>query len=191
MWVLEALCRQRLAWHSDGLDPVLSFNVSPHELRRGDFAADVLDCLRRHRLEPNGLVMEITESAAMAGGARTEAQLRELAAAGLRIAVDDFGAGASSLGRLQTLPVQILKLDRSFLTDVPSDPQASGLVRAIVDLSAALEADLVVKGVETEAQRDFLVAAGCPLAQGFLLGRPVPAAELDAVLRASGAQTTQ
>jgi EAL domain-containing protein (putative c-di-GMP-specific phosphodiesterase class I) len=132
--------------------------------------------------------MEITESAAMAGGVRTEAQLRELAAAGLRIAVDDFGAGASSLGRLQKLPVGILKLDRSFLTDVPSSAQASGLVRAIVDLSAALDAQLVVEGVETEAQRDFLVAAGCPLAQGFLLGRPAPAAELDGLLRAASAQ---
>jgi diguanylate cyclase (GGDEF)-like protein/PAS domain S-box-containing protein len=183
-WVLDAICRQRLAWRSVGVDPVVSFNVSPYELRRGDFAADVLDCVRRHGLEPEGLVMEITESTAMAGGVRTEAQLRELAAAGLRIAVDDFGAGASSLGRLQKLPVQILKLDNSFLTGVPADAQASGLVRAIVDLSAALDARLVVEGVETEAQRDFLVSAGCPLAQGFLLGRPAPAAELDAVVRA-------
>jgi diguanylate cyclase (GGDEF)-like protein len=185
-WVLEEVCRQRLAWRSEGVDPVLSFNVSPHELRRGDFAADVLDCLRRHDLEPQGLVIEITESAAMAGGVRTEAQLRELAAAGLQIAVDDFGSGASSLGRLQQLPVQILKLDRAFLADVPSSVQASGLVRAIVDLSAALHARLVVEGVETEAQRDFLIAAGCPLAQGFLLGRPAPAAELDGVLRPGG-----
>ncbi len=186
-WVLDAVCRQRLAWRSEGLDPVLSFNVSPHELRRGDFARDVLDCLRRHELEPDGLVMEITESAAMAGGVRTEAQLRELAEAGLRIAVDDFGAGASSLGRLQQLPVQILKLDRSFLTGVPSSAQASGLVRAILDLGAALGARLVVEGVETEAQREFLVASGCALAQGFLLGRPAPAAELDGLLRAGAA----
>jgi diguanylate cyclase (GGDEF)-like protein/PAS domain S-box-containing protein len=182
-WVLDAVCRQRLAWRADGLDPALHFNVSPLELRRGHFAADVLDSLRRHRVGAEGLVMEITESAAMAGGARTEGQLRELAAAGLRIAVDDFGAGASSLGRLQALPVQVLKLDRSFLTDVPASVQASGLVRAIVDLSAALDTRLVVEGVETEAQRDFVVAAGCPLAQGFLLGRPAPAAELDGVLR--------
>jgi len=186
-WVLDALCRQRVAWRAQGLDPTLCFNVSPHELRRGDFAADVLDCLRRHGLGAAGLVMEITESAAMAGGARTEAQLRELAEDGLRIAVDDFGAGASSLGRLQTLPVQILKLDRSFLADVPGNAQASGLVRAIVDLSAALDATLVVEGVETAEQRDFLVASGCPLAQGFLLGRPAPAAQLDAVLRGAAA----
>jgi PAS domain S-box-containing protein len=189
LWVLDAVCRQGAAWRSEGMDPVLSFNVSPHELRRGDFALDVLDCLRSNELEPDGLVMEITESAAMAGGVTTEAQLRDLAAAGVRIAVDDFGAGASSLGRLQGLPVHILKLDRSFLADVPASAQASGLVRAIVDLSAALGAQLVVEGVETEAQRDFLVASGCPLAQGFLLGRPVPAAELDGALRAGSARS--
>jgi EAL domain-containing protein (putative c-di-GMP-specific phosphodiesterase class I) len=183
--VLGALCRQRLAWRSEGFDPVLSFNVSLQELRRGDFAAGVLECLDEHGLEPEGLVMEVTESAAMADDAHTEPQLCELADAGLRIAIDDFGAGASSLGRLQALPVHILKLDRSFLVDVPDRPQAAGLVRAVVDLSAALDATLVVEGVETGAHRDFLVASGCPLAQGFLLGRPVPATELHGVLRAA------
>ena len=187
-WVLDAVCRQRLAWRSEGLDPRPVRSTS----RRTSCAAATsratsCDCLRRHGLEPDGLVMEITESAAMAGGVSTRG--RSCASSptpGLRIAVDDFGAGASSLGRLQQLPVQILKLDRSFLTDVPASAQASGLVRAIVDLSAALDARLVVEGVETEAQREFLVASGCPLAQGFLLGRPVPAAELDGLLRAAG-----
>jgi len=103
----------------------------------------------------------------------------------VRIAIDDLGAGASSLARLQELPVQLLKLDRSFLRDVPDSAQACALVRALVDLSAALETVLVVEGVETEEQRRFLAEVGCPLAQGNLLGRPVPAAALGGMLRAA------
>jgi diguanylate cyclase (GGDEF)-like protein/PAS domain S-box-containing protein len=184
-WVLDALCRRRLAWSAEGLEPRLSFNVSPRELRRGGFAAEVLRCLDLHGVEPAGLVVEVPESAATAGE-RTEPELRLLAESGMNIAIDGFGAGASSLGRLRELPVQLLKLDRSFVADAGSARPAA-LVRAVGDLGAALGAAVVVQGVETQAQRDLLRASGCPLAQGYLLGRPVPADELAGLLRASAA----
>jgi EAL domain-containing protein (putative c-di-GMP-specific phosphodiesterase class I) len=136
-------------------------------------------------VDPAGLVVELTETTVMGDRSRVAPQIHALAEAGVRIAIDDLGAGASSLARLKELPVQLLKLDRSFLRDVPDSAQARALVRALVDLSAALETVLVVEGVETDDQRRFLAEAGCPLAQGYLLGRPAPAAALGGLLRAA------
>jgi EAL domain-containing protein (putative c-di-GMP-specific phosphodiesterase class I) len=117
----------------------------------------------------------------------TEPVLRDLAAAGFRVAIDDFGAGYSSLARLRDLPVQMLKIDRSFLRDVPTRPEATAVVTAILELAGALGMDTVAEGVETAAQREFLVARGCTLAQGYLLGRPAPARDLEPLLRRAAA----
>ena len=114
--------------------------------------------------------------------ARSAPILRTLAEAGMRVAIDDFGSGYSSLTRLRELPVHSLKLDRAFLQGVPAQPESAAMVTAILELAAALGMAAIAEGVETEGQRAFLVARGCPLAQGFHLGRPVPAAELDAHL---------
>ena len=182
-WVAEAVCRQRLAWQAAGVDPIVTLNVSPRELRRADFAERLLDRLGRHGLDPARMVVELTETAAMAEQARAEPLLERLAAGGIRVAIDDFGAGYSSLARLRELPVDVLKVERRFLTDVPDHDDASAVVTAILDLGAALGMDVVVEGVETDEQRAFLLERGCRLAQGFLLGRPAPAAELGPLLR--------
>jgi EAL domain-containing protein (putative c-di-GMP-specific phosphodiesterase class I) len=116
--------------------------------------------------------------------------LRELAAAGVEIAVDDFGAGYSSLSRLRSLPVQVLKIDRTFLRGVPDDPEATAIVTAIIELALALGMEAVAEGVENEAQRAFLVERGCSLAQGFLLGRPVPAREIERRLERAASEAT-
>src|SRR3954451_449537 len=108
--------------------------------------------------------------------------LSELVAAGVEIAVDDFGAGYSSLSRLRNMPVQVLKIDRTFLQAVPDDPEATAIVTAIIELACALGMEAVAEGVENEQQRAFLVERGCPLAQGYLLGRPVPADEIEPLL---------
>ena len=118
--------------------------------------------------------VEITESAAMADPLRTDPVLQDLVAAGVEIAVDDFGAGYSSLSRLRTLPVQVLKIDKTFLQGVPHDVQATAIVTAIIELARALGMEAVAEGVENEDQRAFLVDRGCPLAQGYLLGPPGP-----------------
>jgi EAL domain-containing protein (putative c-di-GMP-specific phosphodiesterase class I) len=161
--------------------------VSPRELRRPDFAERLLERIARHGLDPSRMIAEITETAAMSQSVRTEPLMGELAAGGIRVAIDDFGAGYSSLSRLRELPVHILKVERQFLTDVPEREDASAVVTAILDLGTALGMDVVVEGIETEEQRSFLVERGCRLAQGFLLGRPAPAAELRALLEGARA----
>jgi EAL domain-containing protein (putative c-di-GMP-specific phosphodiesterase class I) len=113
----------------------------------------------------------------------TEPVLRDIAAAGFKLAIDDFGAGYSSLSRLRDLPVQLLKIDRSFLRDVPERSEATAVVTAILELAQALGMETVAEGVETIEQRDFLIERGCPLAQGFLLGRPAAARDLEPLLR--------
>ena len=133
----------------------------------------------------DGLTIEITETVAMRESARTEPMLRQLVDAGAQVAIDDFGSGYSSLTRLRSLPVAVLKLDGSFLTDVAESAEAAAVVTAVLELAAALGMVAVAEGVETEAQRTFLVARGCPLAQGFLLGRTAPAADLAELIAAA------
>ena len=173
-WVLEAVCAQQLAWAARGLRPHISFNVSPSQLRRGDFLARVQSRLETSGADPSRLTVELTESSTLEDPALAEEVVRGLDALGLRIALDDFGTGYSSLSRLRELPVSTLKIDRSFLRDVPERPEAAAVVTAILQLATALGRVAVAEGVETEAQREFLAREGCPLAQGFLLGVPAP-----------------
>jgi diguanylate cyclase (GGDEF)-like protein/PAS domain S-box-containing protein len=174
-WALAELCRQGAAWRDAGQGVPLAFNVSPLQLRRRDFAARVESALAAHDLKPELVCVEIAESGAMPVIDRIEPVLRELRTLGLSVAFDDFGAGYSSLHRLRGLPVDILKIDRSFLRDVGHDAQARATVEAIVRLAAALGMEAVAEGVETDVQRRFLVEAGCRLGQGFVFGRPRPA----------------
>jgi predicted signal transduction protein with EAL and GGDEF domain len=181
-WVVAAASAQIGRWRGDGLDvPPVTINVSPRQLRRPDFGDRMRRAIGSSCFE-HDLMIEITESVAMANAERTEAVLSELAELGIGVAVDDFGLGYSSLARLRELPVQMIKVDRSFLIGVPEDPQASALVSAIIELASALELTAVAEGVETDDQRRFLVQQGCPLAQGFLLGRPMPAEKIREML---------
>jgi EAL domain-containing protein (putative c-di-GMP-specific phosphodiesterase class I) len=177
-WVLDAACAQAAAWRVQGLELVTGINVSARELRRPGWTRHVLERLDAHGVPPEALLVELTETTAMRGHGRIEDQLRDLRDAGVSTAIDDFGTGWSSLHRLRRLPVGTLKLDRSFLTGVPEGAEASAVVRAILDLGAALGKLVVAEGVETQRQLDFLVGQGCPLVQGFLLGRPAPAEAL-------------
>jgi len=160
------------AWRHLGLRPDIAFNVSPRQLRSDGFADRLLAKLSA--VDASQFIAEITESAAMADPEYTVPLLGRLAASGLKLAIDDFGADFSSLARLRDLPVHELKIDRSFLRDVPERPEAAAVVTAILQLARALGRNAVAEGVETEAQREFLAAERCPLAQGFLLGVPVP-----------------
>jgi EAL domain-containing protein (putative c-di-GMP-specific phosphodiesterase class I) len=174
-WVLEAVCAQQVAWAATGLRPVISFNVSPSQLRRGDFLDRVRERISAPSVDPARLTVELTESATLDDPALAEEMVRGLHGLGLRIALDDFGTGYSSLSRLAELPVSVLKIDRAFLRDVPERPEAAAVVTAILQLARALGRTAVAEGVETEAQREFLAREGCPLVQGFLLGTPAPA----------------
>ncbi len=178
-WVIDELCRQDVAWRAQGLELELSFNVSARQLQQQKLAESILDPFEMHGVDPRRVVIEITESAAMADPERTQLMLHEFRERGFRVAIDDFGTGYSSLSRLRNLPADILKIDLSFVRDVPADPQASSIVTGIIRLAEGLGMKPLAEGVETEAQRAFLMEAGCALGQGYLFSRPVPAEDIE------------
>ncbi len=182
-WVAEHVFEQCAKWAAMDLDPEVAFNVSARELRGSGYATRLLDRLDRHGVDPRRVIIEVTESVAMSEDGTSDAALHELTAARLNVAIDDFGAGWSSLGRLRELPVKMLKIDRSFLRGVPEDPGATAVVRAILELATALGMETVAEGVENTAQQAFLVDRECPLAQGYLLNRPMPADAMELELR--------
>ncbi len=181
--VLELVVRQRVRWRQDGFEPTIHVNLSPRELRSPAFAERISTRLAADRIDPSTIVIEITETAAMQNPARVGPLLHELASTGVRIAIDDFGAGHSSLARLIELPVHILKIDRSFMAKVPTDPAAGAVLAAVVALARSLNMSAVAEGVETDEQLEQLVQLGCPQAQGFLIGRPGPASQMRGHLR--------
>ena len=181
-WVIAAVCAQQVEWAARGLNPVISVNVSPRQLRRADFIARVNAHLRDSGADPERITVELTESAMNQDHADAEPTVRALHELGLQLALDDFGAGYSSLSRLRAMPMQTLKIDRAFLREVPENGEAAAIVTAILRLARALGRTAVAEGVETEAQRRFLEDQQCPLLQGFLLGRPMPADAVEALL---------
>jgi diguanylate cyclase (GGDEF)-like protein len=172
-WVAHELCRQATIWKDLGLHPNFGLNVSPRQLRRPNFAADLAAVVASYGLAPERFVIELTESA-WTGNAKTSTVPEELRAHGFKLAIDDFGTGHSNLARLRDLPVDIIKIDRSFLPAVPEQPQACAVVEGIAQLALACECDIVFEGVETAAQLEFLDALGIRLIQGFHLTRPLP-----------------
>jgi diguanylate cyclase (GGDEF)-like protein len=184
-WVVGAVCEQQADWAARGLEPQISFNVSPRQLRRLDFAERVAEHLARTGADPRKLTAELTESSTMEDHAAADTILRALHDLGLQLALDDFGSGYSSLSRLREMPVATVKIDRAFMREVPDNQEASAFVTAILRLSTALGRITVAEGVETEAQRRFLADEGCPLAQGFLLARPLPPEGVEELLAAA------
>jgi diguanylate cyclase (GGDEF)-like protein len=179
-WVIEELCRQDEAWRADGLELGLSFNLSARQLRLRRLAESIVAPFEEHGVDPDRVVIEITESAAMADPERTQRILHDFRERGFRVAIDDFGTGYSSLSRLRHLPLDILKIDRSFILDVPADEHARSMVSGIIRLADGVGMTPFAEGVETEAQRAFLVASGCELGQGYLFARPMPPDEIAA-----------
>ncbi|MBA2592877.1 MAG: EAL domain-containing protein [Pseudomonadota bacterium] len=181
-WVLREACTEALRW-----PPALrvSVNVSARQLTQLDFTATAREILEETGLPPGRLEIEITESALMSDPARAIATLEEMQELGIQIAMDDFGTGYSSLGQLKRLPLQRLKIDKSFVQDVPEDPNEVVIVEAILGLARQLKRSVVAEGVETESQLAFLRERGCDEAQGYLIAKPVPAAEFRALLSGS------
>jgi diguanylate cyclase (GGDEF)-like protein len=183
-WVLRAACADARAWLEMGLAPNVGVNVSPRQLRRPDFAQSAIALVHEYGLKPGRMVLEITESAWSLEASRLLPALSELRSHGLALAIDDFGAGYSSLWRLRELPVQIIKVDRAFLDGVAADPQARAVYSAIMRLADAVGCDVTAEGVEDSDQLEFLAAHGCRFAQGYHLTRPIAAAEMTALLHA-------
>jgi diguanylate cyclase (GGDEF)-like protein/PAS domain S-box-containing protein len=176
-WVIEAACRDLAAWRAQGITNLrVAVNVSAAQLKPA-LAGIVRGALNSSGLPATTLELEITESALM-DAHKTEPILRTLKQIGVGLAIDDFGTGYSSLSRLRALPIDMLKIDRSFVADLPDSPDAAALVRSIIRLADSLGVSTLAEGVETPAQRDHLSLQGCGMAAGWLWSRPVPAEEL-------------
>jgi diguanylate cyclase len=177
-WVLSSACKQFSQWRREGLElEYVSVNVSVRQLEDPEFLTRLLRALAVTGMRGDELQLEITESV-LARDAALRPLLEEIVARGVRLALDDFGTGYSSLGYLRTYPIHTLKIDRSFVLNLPQDMAGCRLVESIIVMCDALEKRVVAEGVETEAQRDFLLAMGCAGLQGFLLGRPMEAADI-------------
>jgi len=182
-WVLRSACGQLAQWRAEGvrLDYV-SVNVSVRQLRESDFVAKLSAALQDSGLHGQDLQLEITESV-LAHGAELEQTLRQIAAQGVHLALDDFGTGYSSLSYLRTYPIHTVKIDRSFVQGLPQDPAACRLAESIIVMCGVLGKRVVAEGVETEAQQQFLRRSGCTTIQGYLVARPMDAADVPAFVR--------
>ncbi|HSI51808.1 MAG TPA: EAL domain-containing protein [Ideonella sp.] len=183
-WVLRRVCEQSVIWRQEGLPPVrLAVNFSPLQFQQGDVARQVQRTLLETGADPACLGMELTESTLMENPERAAAMLRELRALGIEISLDDFGTGFSSLSCLRRLPIDVVKIDRSFVQDMTNGPESVSMARAIITMAQGLKMQVLAEGVETEDQLALLVAKGCDQMQGYLFSRPITADEMAALLR--------
>jgi diguanylate cyclase (GGDEF)-like protein/PAS domain S-box-containing protein len=182
-WILQEACRQNSTWQRAGLPPIsVSVNLSPIQFRHVGLVPSVAAALAQAELDPAYLELELTESFVMHDAERINVAMQSLKALGVDMAVDDFGTGYSSLSYLKRFPVDRLKVDKSFVRDIDSDPDDAAIVRAIITLGHALGLKVVAEGVETQAHLEFLRQHGCDELQGYYFSRPVPAVEMEAML---------
>ncbi|HTI86182.1 MAG TPA: EAL domain-containing protein [Alphaproteobacteria bacterium] len=173
-WVMMKACAEAKSWRNAGWrDAMVAVNVSPRQLTGTHLTESVKKALSAAELPPDALEIEVTEGSLMLNGNEALSLLLEIASLGVRIAVDDFGAGYSSLARLKKFPIGTLKIDRSFIMNLTSDDGDAAIVRAIIAMAKSLEVKTVAEGVETESQLALLKSEGCDLIQGFLLSRPI------------------
>jgi diguanylate cyclase (GGDEF)-like protein/PAS domain S-box-containing protein len=184
-WVVEEICRQDAQWRAEGLDLEIGFNLSPRQLWQPDLVDKIVSPIVVAGMDPTRVTVEITESTAMTDPDRTISILNELHDRGLKLAIDDFGTGYSSLARLKHMPVDILKIDRSFVRDVDQDRDMGSMVSAMISLASNLGMTPLAEGIETEAEWRFLADRGCTFGQGFYFCRPVPALDVLAICRRS------
>jgi diguanylate cyclase (GGDEF)-like protein len=181
-WVLDEACRQAASWAERGLSIGMSVNVSAYQLGRNGFAEDVRRALQQSGLRPSALTLEITETTLMHDVSAACARLDEIKALGVRVAIDDFGTGYASLSQLQRMPVDVLKIDRSFVAALHDGPQSRELLQAILGVGKALSLTVVAEGIEDREQMTTLEEMGCERAQGFLMARPGPPEEIELML---------
>ena len=178
-WVIEEACRQLTVWHGQGMEGIgVAVNVSSRQFHHGDLAESVQRSLDIHGLDPQCLELEVTEGTLIEDIDLARVNLDRLRDLGVRISIDDFGTGYSSLSYLKRLPIDVLKIDRSFISALPEDPDDAAISEAIVNLGHTLNMEVVAEGVESLAQLEFLSSLQCDLAQGYHIARPLPALEL-------------
>ncbi len=175
IWVLRKACAQSVAWQREGLPPIpVAVNLSPRQFADENLLKDIDDALADSGLASEHLQIEITESMVMHNVVKASATLTEIRKRGITIAIDDFGTGYSSMSLMKKFPIDTIKIDRSFVRDIPQDEEDKAITKAIIGMGKALGLKLVAEGVETAAQERFLMAHGCDEIQGYLLSKPVP-----------------
>ncbi|MGB8954143.1 MAG: EAL domain-containing protein, partial [Tumebacillaceae bacterium] len=183
-WVLRTACAQNKAWQDAGFPHVrVSVNLSAHQFLEPNLAQMIKQVLDETGLAPKYLDLEITESITMNNIDRAIATMYELANLGIQISIDDFGTGYSSLSYLKKFPIHTLKIDQSFVRDIPNDSDDGAIATAIIAMAHSLNLNVIAEGVETADQLEFLGERGCDEMQGFLISRPVPATDFENLLR--------
>ncbi len=181
-WVLRTACAQTKLWHDQGHRLCVAVNLSPRQFQQPDLAGTINGIIGETGLDPSLLNLEITESTIMNNAEWGRSVLVELRDTGIRISIDDFGTGYSSLGVLKNLPIDVLKIDKTFVNDVTTDENDAALVTAVITLAHNLRLKIVAEGVETEDQLNFLKGLECDEWQGYLFSKPVPAADFARLL---------
>ncbi len=188
-WVFRTACRQLKAWEQDGLPPiVISVNISPRQFMSRRLVPTLLAIVRETGANPKLIELEITETMIMRNLDQSVETLEQLRSVGMQVTVDDFGVGYSSLGQLKRLPASSMKIDRSFIANVPDDSSSGSITEAIIAMAKRLKLRVIAEGVETRQQLDFLRANHCEAFQGFLFSKPVTALEATAMLKAQAAE---
>jgi len=189
-WVIDAACAQLAFWHHQGHDTLrMSVNISSHQLDDPNLLGHLEDCLHRHKLKPERLELEITESMLVRHDPETMKILKGMIDLGLRLAIDDFGTGYSSLSYLHRMSIDTLKIDRAFVANIPGDEGSEAIVRAIIGLGKSMNLNLVAEGVESTSQAEFLRKLGCNLLQGYLFSKPVTADAFQQLLQVDASPT--
>jgi EAL domain-containing protein (putative c-di-GMP-specific phosphodiesterase class I) len=184
-WVMREACRQARAWQVAGLPPLrVAVNLSPSQFRQGNIVEMIRGALDQAGLEPRFLEVELTESAVMSDPEESIAILEKLSKMGVLVSVDDFGTGYSSMSYLRRFPIDKLKIDRGFISEVMSRPEDASIVRAIISLAHSLRLKVVAEGVESPEQLEFLKTLGCDQYQGFHFSPALPASQFEALVRA-------
>jgi len=181
--VMETAMQQMSTWYKEGLNPgVLGLNISMKQLDKRNFLQQIEMSIEHNDFKAAWLELEITEGQMMKNPEDVIAKLNAMNALGIGISIDDFGTGYSSLSLLKRLPINRLKIDRSFVEDIPEDEEDVAIVKAIIALAKSLNLDLIAEGVETAEQRDFLMDHGCKNIQGHFYAQPVSSDEMHTIL---------
>ncbi len=183
-WILRRGMQQMVKWYAEGLHPgSLGINLSMLQLQKHDFISMLEMLLEETMCQPQWLNIEVTESQVMKNPEQTIMTLQKISRLGIEISIDDFGTGYSSLSYLKRLPIDTLKIDRSFVKDIPDDEEDIAIVKAVIALAGSLNLRVIAEGVETQEQKVFLVKNGCRCIQGYLYAKPMPADEMEKMLR--------
>jgi EAL domain-containing protein (putative c-di-GMP-specific phosphodiesterase class I) len=184
-WILEAVASQMRIWTDKGVELQVAINVSALDLDNEGFADQVAAVLQAHNINPVSLAVEVTESALMINPARSLRSLHRLRDMGISLAVDDYGTGYSSLAMLKSLPVQDLKIDKSFVLELTEGSDDAVIVRSTIELAHNMGLKVIAEGVENAVSLEWLRALGCDTAQGYFISRPIAALDLETWLQAN------